>query len=468
MVSRYKNVDEVAGHVNPVKVAPSMTALLLFHVKECFEDRYVAKDGKTQAWKLPPGAVLGPWFNKRGIEFLQVTEGSAIVNDVLVPQGGTIRVDTGEIVSIITDTGCILSSHIYPYVRHLTHCAHTPVDPSSLNGPLVSIVVIAKDIEHYVAHCISSCLNQTYKNLQILVVEDGSEDDTLEKARAMAKYDSRVEVYSQLLGMNGVRKFGIEKSRGDFCMLIDGDDWLREDAVEKLISVAHERGSECIAFGFDHYNDKTGVIWDPIYPTAVHLKSPPFYYEKSDRAALETSHYHHTVWMYFFSLRLRDVALKALIHIYQYEDLPFYLTLMQHAANPSLCNYLLHHYRRDRAGQSTGNWVAVNATQKRVCLEISVKHALSLMSEDDWFHRLILMYKVKKIVDYEIDLVGRQKDKDAEAGWRNLWFHLLRLFPRDIERRIMIHTVKVDFGNAHTSKPETEVQSRPWLRARSK
>jgi hypothetical protein len=468
VVIRDLSDDKVPGYVAVVNAMPSMTTPLLFHVKGWFADRYVAKDGKTQTWNLTPGSKMGPWFNKRGTEFVQVVEGSAVVNGVSVSQGDVIRVDTGEIVSLITTKGCVLASHIHPYVRHLTHCVHKSFDYSSQSGPLVSIVVIAKEIETYVAHCISSCFNQTYKNIQIIVVDDNSEDDTFEKARSMAKYDSRVEVYSQSLGVNGVRKFGIEKARGDYCMLIDGDDWLREDAVEKLVAVAQERSSECVAFGFDHYNDKTGVIWDPIYPTGVHLKSPPFYYEKNNQTAWENSQYHHTVWMYFFSLRLKEIALKALTHIYLYEDLPFYLTLLQHAANPSLCNYVLYHYRRERAGQFTGNWVAVNATQKRVCLEISVKHAVSLMDHDDWFHRLILIYKVKTIVDYEINLVALQKDREAEAAWRNLWLHLLRLFPRDLEDRIILHVVKMDFRNAHAPESNQGVQPRRWLRARSK
>lgn len=468
VVSRDLSNDKAPGYVELIKTMPSMTALLHFHVKEYFADLYVAKNGKTQAWRLSSGSKMTPWFNKRGTEFIQIAEGRAIINGVAVSQGTVVKVDTGEIVSVHAEKDCVITSHIHPYVRHLTHCAYETVDPSLLSGPLVSIIIIAKNIEDYISHCISSCLNQTYRNLQIIVVDDGSKDHTIEKARSMADYDSRIEVHSQSLGVNGVRKFGIQWARGDFCMLADGDDWLREDAVEKLIAVAQERSSECVAFGFDHYNDKTGAVWDPIYPTGVHLKSPPFYYEKSDRTAFENSHYHHTVWMYFFSSRLKEVALNSLIDIHLYEDLPFYLTLMQHATNPSLCNYLLHHYRRDRAGQATGNWVKVNATQKRVCLEISVKHTLSLMSAEDWFHRLILMYKVKKIVDYEIEAVVHQKDKEAEIGWRNLWTHLLRLFPKNLEDRILVQAIKDDFKNAHNIGSTKGLLLRRWLRARIK
>lgn len=446
--AKENQAHELLAQFSQIISAPLMTDLLMAAILQIFGDDYDSREGRTYNWNLESGEVLDPWYNKRGTELLYVLKGSAVVNGMTVDSGALVRIDAGEITYLTTSEGCVLTSHIFPYRRHLSHLAPKPRKVIE-NGPLVSIVVIAKDIENYIGHCISSCINQTHSNVEVIVVDDSSSDTTLQRATSLASYDNRIKVYSQSLGMNGVRRFGIERASGDFCMIIDGDDWLRDDAVERLVKIADDKSSECIAFGFDHYNDKTRAVWDPIYPSHVHLKSPPFYYEKTDKTAFETSHLHHTVWMYFFSTRLKELALQALIHIYQYEDIPFYLTLMQHAQNPTMCNYILHHYRRERAGQSTGNWVAVKHTQKRVCAEISVKHALSLMQADDWFHQLVLLYKIDRIVNFEIELVKSTGDLAAVEGWKKQWQIIARLFPVSLAARIIPGQTKRDFMAAH-------------------
>lgn len=430
---------------NPVKEK------LVKLMTDYFGPHYVAKDSKTLTDALAPGGRISPRFNRRGAEFLIVTKGSAIINQLEVSQGEVVRIDAGEIVEISSRGGCEITSHIFPYHKKLTHQPYAqPSDPAllkRLKNKKVSIVIIAQDIQYHICHAISSSLTQTYPNLQIIVVNDNSEDETGSRAETMAHFDSRVEVHHVDLGMNGSRRYGLEQAKGDFCVMIDGDDWLNRDAIEKLLTTAQNLNSELVLFGFDHYNDKTREAWNPVYPSYepdidILLPKPV-----DDQDARETARINHTVWMNFFSLKLRPTALNAMRHVYQYEDLPFSLSLMQHAKNPALCNLILHHYRRERTGQSTEKWWQVLPSQKQACLKLSIEHALKQFdgpSAD--YYRLVLLYKIDQIINYEI---GMPQNHDEHHAWRVLMTDLFALFPNDLHDRLVEPGIKYEFRKAH-------------------
>jgi glycosyltransferase involved in cell wall biosynthesis len=102
---------------------------------------------------------------------------------------------------------------------------------STNEQPLVSIIVPTYNYASYVEKAIQSCLNQTYKPLEIIVVDDGSTDGTAELIAR--KFDSRVEyIYQDNRGVSAARNAGLEQARGEFVTFLDADDFLTEDAVE--------------------------------------------------------------------------------------------------------------------------------------------------------------------------------------------------------------------------------------------
>lgn len=95
---------------------------------------------------------------------------------------------------------------------------------------LLSIIVPMYNAECYVDRCITSIIGQSYRNLEIIIVDDGSEDNTLTKVNSLAKQDDRIRVFSKSNeGVSKARNFGIENARGEFLTFVDVDDYLLED-----------------------------------------------------------------------------------------------------------------------------------------------------------------------------------------------------------------------------------------------
>jgi len=100
---------------------------------------------------------------------------------------------------------------------------------------IISIVVPIYNVEKYLDKCIDSITNQTYKNLEILLIDDGSTDDCPKICDKWAKKDSRIKVYHKKNGgLSDARNYGIERAKGKYIGFIDSDDWVELDMYENL------------------------------------------------------------------------------------------------------------------------------------------------------------------------------------------------------------------------------------------
>ena len=102
--------------------------------------------------------------------------------------------------------------------------------------PLISVIVPIYGIERYVGICIESIVNQTYKNLEIILVDDGSPDRCGEICDLYAKKDPRITVIHKTNGgLVSARKAGIRIATGDYSTYVDGDDWIEKDYYQSLV-----------------------------------------------------------------------------------------------------------------------------------------------------------------------------------------------------------------------------------------
>lgn len=102
---------------------------------------------------------------------------------------------------------------------------------------LVSVIIPVYNVEKYVKKAINSVIQQTYKNIEILLVDDGSTDSSSRICDDLASEDSRITVYhSENRGVSAARNDGIEKASGDWLMFVDADDWIDDDAIERLLN----------------------------------------------------------------------------------------------------------------------------------------------------------------------------------------------------------------------------------------
>ena len=106
------------------------------------------------------------------------------------------------------------------------------------NLPLVSIIIPAYNTAPYIHRAIESSLRQTHPNIEVLVVNDGSTDDTLKVVEEYAAKDERVRVFTQEnAGVSAARNYGIREAKGEYVTMLDSDDWLEDDAVEAMLDV---------------------------------------------------------------------------------------------------------------------------------------------------------------------------------------------------------------------------------------
>jgi len=100
----------------------------------------------------------------------------------------------------------------------------------------VSVIVTVYNKENYIEQCINSILRQSYKELEIIIIDDGSNDNSLEKCIKLTENDTRCLVLTQInKGVSASRNIGINQIKGKYVVFIDGDDYVEENYIEKMI-----------------------------------------------------------------------------------------------------------------------------------------------------------------------------------------------------------------------------------------
>ena len=116
---------------------------------------------------------------------------------------------------------------------------------------LFSLVIPVYNIEKYLPDCIDSIISQSYDNLQILLIDDGSKDKSGAICDEYALLDNRIEViHKNNGGVVSARLQGIRNSRGDYIVCIDGDDWLEKDFFNKLNAIIQAYSPDVICTGY--------------------------------------------------------------------------------------------------------------------------------------------------------------------------------------------------------------------------
>lgn len=119
-----------------------------------------------------------------------------------------------------------------------------------INNPIISVIVPIYNVEHYLDRCIKSILNQTYKNLEVILVDDGSPDNCPQKCDEWALLDDRIRViHKENGGLGSARNAGLKICKGDYVSFVDSDDWISCDMYETLLDVFSKENNVSIAVG---------------------------------------------------------------------------------------------------------------------------------------------------------------------------------------------------------------------------
>ena len=124
---------------------------------------------------------------------------------------------------------------------------------------MISVIVPVFNVELYLHKCLDSILNQTYKELEIIVVDDGSTDNSGEICEEYRRKDERVKVFhTGNHGLSTARNFGLDNANGEYIGFVDSDDWIEPNMYELLFERAEETESDIVECGiFTDYKTST-------------------------------------------------------------------------------------------------------------------------------------------------------------------------------------------------------------------
>ena len=157
--------------------------------------------------------------------------------------------------------------------------------------PLVSVVIPVYNVCLYLPQCLESVIHQTYRNLEIVVIDDGSSDGSAGICDEFAKQDFRIRVFhTGNRGLASARNLGLMKSSGLYLSFLDGDDWYELNAIETLLKTAFQTESDIVTA---YYSRE--YIGKKITPDVTH-ESVQIYYGRDILPAFATGFFSNVVW----------------------------------------------------------------------------------------------------------------------------------------------------------------------------
>ncbi|MDY2726925.1 MAG: glycosyltransferase [Anaerostipes faecalis] len=233
---------------------------------------------------------------------------------------------------------------------------------------LISVIVPVYNVEKYLKKCINSILYQSYSNIEVLCVDDGSTDASLKILKDFEKQDQRVKVFTQNnAGVSVARNHAILEATGQYLMFVDGDDWIDFDTCEKAMNLARQ-------------NDVDMVMWSYIRemrnesrPKQIFQKNHLFN-EKEVKERLyrrlfgllgeelrqpENADAICTVWGKLYKRELvcdRNIEFPDIREIGTYEDGLFNIRVFENVKRVFFTTDIEYHYRRDNVNSITSEY----------------------------------------------------------------------------------------------------------------
>ena len=236
-------------------------------------------------------------------------------------------------------------------------------------GPLISVIITTYNIEKYVARCLDGVVNQTYRNLEIIVVDDASSDSTRGIIAQYAARDSRIVViqFEQNTpgGVGTPANAGLKIAKGDYIGFVDGDDWCEPDMFESLYKAAVQADAQVAICDFQLYEDEKGQ-YQQAYDKPAWQKPAIRLGERLTEPATKMTllDFSPVPWRKLYRKDLiADADMRFPEGDYFFEDNPFHWFCVLKAQSFVCIDKVLCYHRTNRTGQTTAShatrWLAM-------------------------------------------------------------------------------------------------------------
>lgn len=215
----------------------------------------------------------------------------------------------------------------------------------------ISIIIPVYNVENYLSTCLTSCINQTLNDIEILCINDGSTDSSLQILQEFAEHDYRIRVIDKSNGgVSSARNVGLKEACGEFIMFLDADDYLEPKACERVWIEKLEAPTDIIVFGSEPFPQSPA----PSKWYFSVLRTPTRrYWEFTPQVLFGEPSTRPFIWHQAFRkeiLEKNKIAFDERIR--QGEDMVFLLQVYPHAKYFCFIQDCLHHYRWYREGSA--------------------------------------------------------------------------------------------------------------------
>lgn len=221
-----------------------------------------------------------------------------------------------------------------------------------MDHPLISVIVPVYKVEPYLDRCVRSIVNQTYRNLEIILVDDGSPDNCPAMCDAWAEKDSRVKViHKENGGLSDARNAGLAAAAGEYIGFVDSDDWVSPDMYWLLYETMVEHDSDISACGVE-------MVWEDGTPPRLLTKRGccVLTQEEAMRAVIEESWIQAPVW---YKLYKREVVRDIPFPVGKcHEDVFWTYQVVGNARKVSVFDTPCYHYTQ-RSGSIMGEGYSI-------------------------------------------------------------------------------------------------------------
>lgn len=210
---------------------------------------------------------------------------------------------------------------------------------------LISVIIPMYNASRFIKKCITSILNQTYKNFELLIINDGSTDNSLEICNKFN--DKRIKIINQEnAGCEYARLTGIQQSKGEYICFVDADDWIAKNYLETLITPAQKYNVDITCIKSYKVIDKHGIIkfkngWDNFQEKLL----APDELKKHNNFLIYNRIFSNTIWGKLYKTSIIDKNKIMPSDIFYGEDTAFNLHLSPNIKSCYLINQYKYYYR---------------------------------------------------------------------------------------------------------------------------
>ena len=229
------------------------------------------------------------------------------------------------------------------------------------NQPIVSVIIPAYNVAKYIEINLESICNQTLEDIEIIAINDGSTDATLQILEMMQRKDNRIHIINQKnAGVSAARNSGIEVAKGRYVVFVDGDDYIASDHLEYLVSLVKEGEYQ---FGL---STKSFIFRNEAQSADIVATS---YTSTQATALLLSPKVIVGCWNKIYERKmLVEMGIRFNPQLFYGEGLSFITTVSQHVERVAVGNRKTYFYRRDNSDSATTQFDVTKLTNGEISL----------------------------------------------------------------------------------------------------